>query len=335
MEKQHHLCQWLPIAIPFDRWHVSPPPFHHALYGFFPVLAPFVLKFYDALSWFQCPPSFILTKSRIPEVFPQLDASKFKYCAVFYEAKHNDARTNLAIAMTAAQKEADIVNYVEMIETITEEGSDKVVGVVALDRMTGTRFEILANKIVVCGGPFTDDLRQMETKDKIMEKRAVCGAHGTHIVLPGYYCPPNMGLLDFNTSDRRFLFLLPWEGHTLVGTTDAETLPRPPEQEVDWILKESSISMKIDYRRQDVTSAWRDWRPLAVDPHAPAGAPVSRDHVISENPSTGIIFIAGGKWTTWREMAEEVVDRALGKERPCTTLDITLFGGEGCESSYC
>jgi glycerol-3-phosphate dehydrogenase len=152
MEKQHHLCQWLPIAIPFDRWHVSPPPFHHALYGFFPVLAPFVLKFYDALSWFQCPPSYILTKSRIPEVFPQLDASKFKYCAVFYEAKHNDARTNLAIAMTAAQKEADIVNYVEMIETITEEGSDKVVGVVALDRMTGTRFEILANKIVVCGG---------------------------------------------------------------------------------------------------------------------------------------------------------------------------------------
>lgn len=334
MQKQYHLCQWIPIAIPFDRWHVSPPPFGHPLYGFFPILAPFVLKFYDALSWFQCPPSYIMTPSRIAKDFPQLDASKLKYCAVFYEALHNDSRTNLAIAMTAAAKGADIVNYVEMVDTITEEGSDKVVGVVAIDRMTGNRLEIRAKKVVFCGGPFTDDLRVMESKGAA-QPLAVRGAHGTHIVLPGYYCPPTLGLLDFNTSDGRFLFLLPWQGHTLVGTTDfkgpAETLPGPPEQEVDWLLNESSKYMKIDYRRQDVMSAWRGWRPLAVDPHAPPDAPVSRDHVISENPSSGIIFIAGGKWTTWREMAEEVVDRALGKGRRCTTLDITLFGGEGCK----
>jgi glycerol-3-phosphate dehydrogenase len=150
-----------------------------------------------------------------------------------------------------------------------------------------------------------------------------------------------MGLLDYNTSDGRFLFFLPWQNHTLIGTTDtacpAETSPHPPEDEVQWLLNECQRYLRPDLsvRRSDVLSAWRGWRPLAVDPHAPPGAPASRDHVISENPSTGVIFIAGGKWTTWREMAQEVMDRIVGPDGPkCTTLDITLFGGEGCEYMY-
>ena len=147
-----------------------------------------------------------------------------------------------------------------------------------------------------------------------------------------------MGLLDYNTSDGRFLFILPWENHTLVGTTDtkgpAETLPTPPEEEIEWLLKESSkyLSPDLEFRRSDVLSAWRGWRPLAADPHAAADAPVSRDHVISENPDTGVIFIAGGKWTTWREMAQEVTDKIVGDSGPaCRTLDIKLFGGDGCK----
>jgi glycerol-3-phosphate dehydrogenase len=145
-----------------------------------------------------------------------------------------------------------------------------------------------------------------------------------------------MGLLDYNTSDGRFLFMLPWENHTLVGTTDtkgpAETLPHPPEEEIDWLLKECSkyLTPNLKVRRSDVLSSWRGWRPLAADPHAPPGAPASRDHIISENPETGVIFIAGGKWTTWREMAQEVVDRIVGKGGPkCTTLETHLFGGDG------
>ena len=87
-------------------------------------------------------------------------------------------------------------------------------------------------------------------------------------------------------------------------------------------------------RRSDVLSAWRGWRPLAADPHAPPDAPVSRDHIISENPNTGVIFIAGGKWTTWREMAEEAVDRVAGENAAkCTTLETKLFGGEGYTKS--
>mmetsp|Transcript_48819 Transcript_48819/g.118151 ORF Transcript_48819/g.118151 Transcript_48819/m.118151 type:complete len:762 (+) Transcript_48819:211-2496(+) len=336
MQQQEHLCNWIPIVIPFTSWHVSPPPFNHPLFGFFPVLAPPVLKFYDALSQFTCPPSFIMTPTKVKTKFPQLEESTLKYCAVFYEAQHNDARTNIAIALTAAERGASIANYVEMVDVITDDNDNKkVIGVKATDRMTGKTFEIRAKKVIFAGGPFTDKLRELEEGPEEM-KPAVNGGPGTHIVLPGYLCPSDMGLLDYNTSDGRFLFMLPWMGHTLVGTTDkkspAETLPAAPEDEVEWLLKECSkyLSPDVQLRRSDVLSTWRGWRPLAVDPHAPPGAPVSRDHIISENPDTGVIFIAGGKWTTWREMAQDVVDRIVGSSGPeCTTLDIKLFGGDG------
>ena len=153
--------------------------------------------------------------------------------------------------MSAIEHGAHMANYVEMIDVIhdTENDGKKIIGIKALDRMTNTTFDIYAKNIVFAGGPFTDSLRQMEFKstsssnssDEIM-KPAVRGASGTHIVLPGYYCPNHMGLLDYNTSDGRFLFFLPWEKHTLVGTTDtkcpAKTLPTPPEDEVQWILNE-------------------------------------------------------------------------------------------------
>lgn len=244
----------------------------------------------------------------------------------------------MAVAMSAAENGAKIANYVEMIGVIRAENSKKVIGVEALDRLTGKTFQIKANKVVFAGGPFTDDLRNLEEQGGAKAKPAVEGAAGTHIVLPGYYCSSTMGLLDYNTSDGRFLFMLPWQNHTLVGTTDtkgpAETLPKAPADEIEWILNECRryLSPDIEVRRKDVLSAWRGWRPLAVDPYAPPGAPVSRDHVISLNDETGVIFIAGGKWTTWRVMAEQVVDRIVGKSGPkCSTLDIKLFGYEGCK----
>jgi len=214
---------------------------------------------------------------------------------------------------------------------------DKVVGVKAVDRSTGDEFVIRAKNVVFAGGPFTDSMRNLESNDV---KPAVRGAAGTHVVLPGYYCPSAMGLLDYNTSDGRFLFFLPWQNHTLVGTTDtkcdAETLPSAPEDEIQWILNECCTYLNNDMRvrRGDVLSAWRGWRPLAVDPNAPPGAPASRNHVISTDPRSGITFIAGGKWTTWREMAQEVVDRIVGEDGPqCATLGKSLLGRDGYSPS--
>lgn len=335
LEKQRHLTNWVPIVCPFTEWHIWPPPFGHWLFSFFPVLAPAVFKFYDSLSQFSCPPSFIMGKKECLAKFPQLNEKDIKYCAVFYEGQHNDARTNLAIALSAAEKGADIANYVEMTAGIFDE-SGKVIGIKALDRITDEKFEIYSKNIIFAGGPFTDALRQQEDGTEKPVKTAVQGVSGSHIVLPGYFAPKDMGLLDYNTSDGRFLFFLPWQGSVIVGTTDnkcpAETLPYPPEEEIQWMLKECEkyLSTDLKVRRSDVLSAWRGWRPLAADPHAAPGAQVSRDHVISTNQKSGVTFIAGGKWTTWREMAEDVLDKVLGDGHPkCNTLDIALHGGEG------
>lgn len=262
LDKQRHLTNWIPIVCPFTEWHIWPPPFGHWLFSFFPILAPAVFKFYDGLSQFTCPPSFIMSSKESRTKFPQLNDKDIKYCAVFYEGQHNDARTNLAIALSAAEKGADIANYVEMTEGIFAEDG-KVVGVKATDRVTGNTLEIYAKHIIFAGGPFTDALRQKEDGTSRPVKTAVQGASGTHIVLPGYYAPSDMGLLDYKTSDGRFLFFLPWQGSVIVGTTDkkgpAETLPYPPEEEIQWLLKECEkyLSKDLKVRRSDVLSAWR------------------------------------------------------------------------------
>jgi len=350
--KNQHLCHWIPIAVPFNSWFMTnPAPMNFSLYACFPLVAPLVFKAYDALSGFSCPPSYIMRPSAVTEYFPQLKADALKYCAVFYEAQHNDSRTNLAIALTAAQKGAHICNYVAATELLQDEDG-RVTGAVVVDRMTQESFPIRAKKVIFAGGPFTDGLRNMEVVQKQDEnessqvKSAVRGASGTHVVLPGHFVPQPqngkvaMGLLDPSTSDGRFLFILPWLGHTLIGTTDtkcdAETLPSAPQNEVDWILEESKKYWNEDYQSeftkpQNLLSAWRGWRPLAMDPHAAADGPVSRDHVISEHPVSQCIFIAGGKWTTWREMAQDVVDKVT--KTPCDTLNVSLFGAEGYSDS--
>lgn len=360
-----HLCEWIAIACPFTTWYKVDKegryPLKQWLFAFFPVLAPVVMKFYDALSGFSCPSSYILTANAAKTSFPQLkqvheDGSKLKYCSVFYEAKHNDARTNLAIALTAAQKGAHICNYIEAVELITEsDDSQVVVGARVRDRLTGDEWNVRAKEVVLAGGPFTDSLRKMEhsavtkgDKKETVETKGdfnpvVRGAAGSHIILPGKYIGSDAGILDVQTSDNRFMFILPWMGHTLVGTTDspspAQTLPQPPEDEIDWLLKEAQRYLKTDndltWSRDEVLSAWRGWRPLAVDPHAEPGGQVSRDHVISFNPDSRVFFIAGGKWTTWREMAHDIVDRVAaklegeGKPIPaCVTKSTILWGGE-------
>jgi len=365
MENNPHLTNWVPIAVPMRTWISWPPPLGHPLFALAPFTMPAVLKFYDSLSGFSCPPSHVMGKARARRKFPQLDQD-FKYVSVFYEGQHNDARTATCIALAAAEEGATITNHTEMVGIVREgdlndesttlkKGEGKAVGAIVRDKISGKEFVVRARSIIFAGGPFTDGMRKMEDPKS---KAAVNGAAGTHIILPGYYSPDGFGLLDVNTSDGRFLFFLPWEGNTLVGTTDRKgtptSSPGPPEDDVQYLLKECEkyISPDLKIRRSDVLSSWQGWRPLASDPNAPPGAPASRDHVISVNPDTGITFITGGKWTTYREMAEDVVNRVI-RDRgwedrvengekingdkdgedivvgPCVTTTRSLHGGEG------
>lgn len=346
MEKQPHLTNWVPIAVPLQNWLLFPPP-----YGFWPaVFGPFgvfqlFFKFYDSMARFRVPPSHKMNKNRSRRVFSQLDPNKIKYCQVFYEGQHNDARTNLSLALTASQKGAHIANYCEVVDLL-KNSSGHVTGARVLDVEDLKRgnnnavFEIKAKATLFCGGPFTDSIRRMESKNGQF-KKAVDGAAGIHVVLPAYYCSERMGMVDMTTSDNRFLFFLPWLGHTIVGTTDTSMKPTmrpcPTEDEIQWVINEASKYLKDDLRvrRQDVLSAWSGIRPLASDPNAKNDDQESRDHVISVDPKTKTVFITGGKWTTYREMAEEAVDEVIKvkkltpKWKECNTLNIELLGRNG------
>jgi glycerol-3-phosphate dehydrogenase len=351
LKNNPHLTNWVPIAIPIRNWIAWPPPMGHPIFALAPFTLPLVMKFYDSLSGFTCPPSHIMSIARSQRKFPQLDDENIKYFQIFYEGQHNDARTNTCIALTAAEEGAAVANYVEMMDVLKDPNTGKAIGIVCRDNLSPTKktFHLYAKSIIFCGGPFTDELRQMEYKEENKQgiddvkkefAPAVAASSGTHIILPGYYSPGGIGMLDINTSDGRFLFFLPWEGSTLVGTTDRKGQPSsyhgPPEEEIQWLLNEvqTYLSDDLKVRRCDVLSAWQGYRPLASDPNALPGAPVSRDHIISTNPKTGITFIAGGKWTTYREMAEDVVDKVISlhglkPSKPCQTTQRILRGGIG------
>jgi len=340
LNKQPHLTNWLPIAVPLTKWLIWPPPFNYPPAVFGPLgLFPLFFKFYDALSGYNCPPSHIMSTSRARRKFPQLAVNDIKYCSVFYEGQHDDARTNLSIALTAAKNGASIANYCDVIKLI-KDSHGKVIGATIQDKISNEQFDVLAKSVIFCGGPFTDELRKLDNPNC---ENVVKGAGGIHIVIPGYYAPSNFGLVDMATSDGRFLFYLPWEGHVLIGTTDHPSEPSmrpvPSEREIQWILAEASkyLTKELKMRRQDVLSAWSGIRPLAGDPNSDENtASVSRDHVISYNPSSDVIFVAGGKWTTYREMAEDAVNKVLEVKpylnknlRPCSTLDTHFVGYEG------
>ena len=335
---QSHLVRYVPQAVPFSDWFMWPAPFNHPFYSILPVIALPAFLFYDGLASFNAPLSYAMGPRKAKEAFPQLADDLF-YSAVYCEAMHNDARTGTAIALTASQHGATIANYVEMIGLIKDKDG-VAIGAKCVDKVTGEEFEVRATAVVFATGAFLDPVRRMD--DPAAEK-AVAAAAGVHIVLPGYFTPAGMGLCNLRTKRGATMYFLPWQGHTIVGSTDkkcdATSSPAVTEDEIQYLVNEaaSCLSHDIRVRRSDVLSAWQGWRPLYRDPKAPPGAPVSRHHAIGMDPTSKIIFICGGKWSTYRAMAEELVDRVI-KERefgriknlgPCVTKGIKLLGGDG------
>lgn len=184
------------------------------------------------------------------------------------------------------------------------------------------------------------------TLDDPSHKPIVQASSGIHITLPNYYSPRKMGLLDPSTSDGRVIFFLPWQGNTIAGTTDTaakvERDPQAQEEEIRWVLEEVRryLSPDIKVRRGDVLSAWSGLRPLIRNTSATGGGGKTeglvRNHVVLVSES-GLVTIAGGKWTTYRAMSEECVDKAVevfglrdkARTGGCVTDTLRLVGSHG------
>ncbi|CAH6788596.1 Gpd2 [Phodopus roborovskii] len=252
--------------------------------------------------------------------------------------QHNDARMNLAIALTAARYGAATANYMEVVsllkKTDPETGKERVSGARCKDVLTGQEFDVRAKCVINATGPFTDAVRKMDDNNAA----AICQpSAGVHIVMPGYYSPESMGLLDPATSDGRVIFFLPWEKMTIAGTTDSPTditpHPIPSEEDINFILNEvrNYLSCDVEVRRGDVLAAWSGIRPLVIDPKSADTQSISRNHVVDVSES-GLITIAGGKWTTYRSMAEDTVNAAIKVHNlnagPSRTVGLFLQGGK-------
>ncbi|CAG8814345.1 2506_t:CDS:2, partial [Racocetra persica] len=249
--------------------------------------------------------------------------------------QHNDARMNVALALSAVSHGAVVANHVEVTRLLKDD-EGKVIGARVRDNLSGDEWDIRAKGVINATGAFTDGIRSMDNPrcDNIVAPSA-----GVHVVLPNYYSPRKMGMIDPSTSDGRVIFFLPWEGSTIAGTTDSPTEltynPMPKEEEIQWILNEirTYLSPDIEIRRSDVLAAWSGIRPLVRDPGAKNTSELVRSHMINVSPSN-LITIAGGKWTTYRNMAEETVDTAIkvfGLKPPneCRTEITKLIGSHG------
>ncbi|KAI9731805.1 MAG: mitochondrial glycerol-3-phosphate dehydrogenase [Cirrosporium novae-zelandiae] len=301
-----HLSSWLPIMIPIQKWWQAP----YFWAG---------TKFYDFLAGSEgIESSYFLTKSRALDAFPMLKRENLVGALVYYDGAHNDSRMNVSIAMTAAIYGATVVNHLEIVG-LDKDASGKLIGARARDLVdeknggSAKEFSIRAKGIINATGPFTDSIRKMDSQEA---SEIVAPSSGVHIILPGYYSPSNMGLIDPSTSDGRVIFFLPWQGNTIAGTTDAPTkiTPNPiaGEQEINWILSEirGYLAPDINVRRGDVLAAWSGIRPLVRDPKAKNTESLVRNHLITVSDS-GLLTCAGGKWTTYRQMAEDTIDEAI------------------------
>jgi glycerol-3-phosphate dehydrogenase len=315
-----HLTRPLPLVTPLYTWMDVP----YYLTG---------LKLYDWISRrASLGASSYISATHALERFPMLKQEGLKGAVVYYDGQFDDARMNVTIALTAAEKGAVIANYAEVRQLIKKEG--RLTGVECADLIGGSTFTLSAKSVINATGPFADGLRLL---DEPNAPPLVAPSSGTHIILDQKHSPPGTGLLIPHTDDGRVLFLLPWEGATLAGTTDqpceVEAEPRPHEEEVTYILTHLNRYFDITIDRSDVRASWAGIRPLARDPHAASTSELARDHVIAVSPS-GLITICGGKWTTYRRMAQEAVQRAIevGELTPSgesETEHTLLRGAEG------
>lgn len=295
------------------------------------------LKLYDWLAGRQgLKRSHYVSAAQALAKFPMLKKEGLKGGVVYYDGQFDDARMNVCLALTASEQGAALANYLEVKKLLKQDG--KLCGAEVEDKETGQIFSIKARVIINACGPFCDSIRKMDDPNLAPMLTA---SSGIHIVLDKKFSPPDTGLLIPKTEDKRVLFLLPWQGHTLVGTTDnpadIEPDPKVSSTEIEYILRQLKQYFAIKVTEKDILSSWSGLRPLVSQVKTHDTARLSRDHLVNVSGS-GLVTITGGKWTTYRKMALDAVAQAirvgqLKPLRPSMTEKIPLAGGENFKLS--
>lgn len=302
-----HLTSWTPVMLPIQKlWQV--PYFWMGT------------KCYDLLAGGEDnPSSYFLTRGKALQAFPMIRKDSLVGALVYYDGQQNDSRMNMSLATTAAHYGATIANYVQ-VTGLEKDSQGKICGARLRDLISDKNgdegsedFVVRAKGVINATGPFADAIQHMDEPKK---RELIAPSSGVHIVLPQRFSPKGLGLLDPSTSDGRVMFLLPWQGRVLAGTTDTpcaiENSPTAKEADINWILSElrEHLDPGVDLQREDVLAAWSGIRPLVKDPNAKNTESLVRTHLVQVSKS-GLLTCVGGKWTTYRQMAEDAVDEAI------------------------
>jgi len=287
------------------------------------------LKLYDLLAGkFRWNRSRRISREEVLEHLPTLQTRGLRGGIRYFDGQFDDARLAICLAQTLENLGGVPVNYTRVESFLKENG--RVCGVMARDMETGQSHEVRARAIVNATGVFSDTVRRM---DDPQAPGVITVSQGTHVVLDKSFLPGDSALMIPSTDDGRLLFAIPWNDRTLVGTTDTpvrETSlePRPFHEEIEFLLRHAGRYLAGQPVKRDILSAFAGLRPL-VGVRGRSTAGLSRAHTLLVSAS-GLVTIAGGKWTTYRRMGEETVnaaERAAGlPARTSRTKDLRLHG---------
>ncbi len=313
-----HLVKNLAFVVPNYDWWETP------FYGV-------GLRLYDLLAGRHgFGRSRILSKQETLERLPTIRTEGLRGGVLYYDGQFDDARLLINLMTTAHEQGAAVLNYVQVTDLVKDEGGF-VNGVVARDLETGEEFGARGGAVVNAGGPFADALR---LKADPSVNRMIAPSQGIHLVFDGSFLPGESAIMVPHTPDGRVMFAIPWHGHTVVGTTDtpvaeASLEPVATDQEIEFILQTAASYLAKKPERGDILSVFAGIRPLVRAADSTNTAALSRDHTIQIDRS-GLLTICGGKWTTYRRMAEDCVDHAATlarlPERPCVTARLRIHG---------
>ena len=292
----------------------------------------FGLKAYEWLSGrLSFGASRILSVAETRKALPTVKEANLRGGVLYYDGQFDDARLALAIARTAESQGATLANYVRVDGLIKEQG--RVAGAEVIDEESGQHITIRARVVINATGMFTGAIRRM---DDPAVKPMLAVSSGVHVTLDRSFLPGEHALMIPETSDGRVLFAVPWQGHVILGTTDEprqvpELEPPPLESEIQFLIEHAAEYLSKPVTRKDVLSVFTGLRPLVQQDNAAATKSLSRDHVIVVSPD-GLVTITGGKWTSYRKMGEDTVDRAAESAGlpplRSNTISLALYGAD-------